>query len=828
MPMKPRKDESQSDFMHRCMSETFGADAPESRTQEQAVAICMSYWRDAHGGEKPKMAEEIARIIARWHQKFGKYPDLEMVFRFAADEYDTPDAADYDDQQEYMVDCLDQVLASDNVEDDEAELVCQNEWEDAHGSYTDEDWMRNDEEVLTKAMTIKHKTHVGEIAPGLEFILSDETIDRMGDMISSDGWDVKNFSKNPVCLFNHRADFVIGKWANLRVADRALRGNLQMAPKGTSARIDEIRKLIDADILKAVSVGFKPIESRPIKGQKATIDFIGEHYTKQELVECSLVAVPANPNALAVAKSLKISDATLDVVFAKYGNRNRQLVRRGVSGESAKTSRNGRSGAMSLAQRIKDAEGRIVALRDKLTEHYKTVDDSNITDAQLEISNELNAKIAQEEKGLAALREAERHLAASSQDDGGEDTGASSVPAVIARTNGTVRTTNSGGNGTTPARPFGLPQKKFDPIDLIIRDGIVKAFAHLNRTSVEESRQRLAALYPRYGDDVTKAYIEYSQRSAVNPAMTTVTGWAAELVQTIFSSMMETLMPKSIFPRLSGMGLSLSFGTAGKISIPTRSRTPTIAGSFVGEGQPIPVRQGAFTAQVLVPKKMGVITTYTREISEHSVPAIEGILRQAISEDTAVSLDSVLIDSNAATAVRPPGLLNGVAATTATAGGGFTALVGDIKALTGALVTSTQGHLRSPAWLMNPQQLNSAGLIPAPNSGVFPFRDEMSQGRLQGYPIIDSGTVPLGTVILVDAADFVVVGGDAPRFDVSDQATLHEEDTTPLPISGTPATVAAPVRSLFQTDSLALRLILPVNWALRRTGVVAWTQNVTW
>jgi hypothetical protein len=33
---------------------------------------------------------------------------------------------------------------------------------------------------------------------------------------------------------------------------------------------------------------------------------------------------------------------------------------------------------------------------------------------------------------------------------------------------------------------------------------------------------------------------------------------------------------------------------------------------------------------------------------------------------------------------------------------------------------------------------------------------------------------------------------------------------------------------MWQTDSLALRLILPVNWALRRTGMVAWTQNVTW
>jgi hypothetical protein len=225
-----------------------------------------------------------------------------------------------------------------------------------------------------------------------------------------------------------------------------------------------------------------------------------------------------------------------------------------------------------------------------------------------------------------------------------------------------------------------------------------------------------------------------------------------------------------------------------------------------------------------------VITTWTREIDEHSIPAIEGLLRQAIQEDTAVSLDSVLLDTNAATVVRPAGLFNGVAPLTPTAGGGFNALVGDLKQLSGAILTGTQGNIRAMAWLMNPQQVLSASLTSAPGVGVFPFKDELGRGQLLTYPVIDSGTVPLGTVGVLDAADFVSVGGEGPRFEISDQATLHMEDTAPLPIGseGTPPTVAAPVRSLFQTDSIALRLILPINWALRRTGVVAWTQGVTW
>jgi hypothetical protein len=37
-------------------------------------------------------------------------------------------------------------------------------------------------------------------------------------------------------------------------------------------------------------------------------------------------------------------------------------------------------------------------------------------------------------------------------------------------------------------------------------------------------------------------------------------------------------------------------------------------------------------------------------------------------------------------------------------------------------------------------------------------------------------------VLLIDAADFIIIEGGAPRFDVSDQATLHLEDSAPLAI----------------------------------------------
>jgi hypothetical protein len=195
-----------------------------------------------------------------------------------------------------------------------------------------------------------------------------------------------------------------------------------------------------------------------------------------------------------------------------------------------------------------------------------------------------------------------------------------------------------------------------------------------------------------------------------------------------------------------------------------------------------------------------------------------------------VAVDSVLIDANPATVIRPAGLLNGVVATPPTAGGGIAGIVGDIVGLINAISTATLGNVRNLVWLVNQTDMLRASLLTAANTGIFPFRDEIRGGTLATIPFIDSATVPAKTMILVDAADFVVVGGDAPRMEMSDQATLHMEDTAPAELvsSGSPGTVASPQRSLFQTDSLALRMVLPLNWIQRRAGTVAWTQNVTW
>jgi HK97 family phage major capsid protein len=286
-------------------------------------------------------------------------------------------------------------------------------------------------------------------------------------------------------------------------------------------------------------------------------------------------------------------------------------------------------------------------------------------------------------------------------------------------------------------------------------------------------------------------------------------------------------MPLSIYAPLSARGARFNFDRAGAIKLPARSATPTLAGAFVGEGAPIPVRRAGLTAVTLTPKKMGVISTFTRELAQHSTPSIEAVIRQAMAEDTAVAVDTILIDTNAATTIRPAGLRNGVAGLTPSAAAPNLAMVADLKALIGAITAVNGG--RDVVVLINPAQ-GLALSFTQTTTGDFMFSGVGEAGQRLGVTFIQSTTVPAGMVIAVDSADFASATGDTPEFDVSDQATIHEEDTTPLPISatGTPNVVAAPVRSLWQTASLGVRMLLDMNWAMRRTGMVSWMENVVW
>jgi hypothetical protein len=301
------------------------------------------------------------------------------------------------------------------------------------------------------------------------------------------------------------------------------------------------------------------------------------------------------------------------------------------------------------------------------------------------------------------------------------------------------------------------------------------------------------------------------QRAAVNPAMTTVATWAAELASVgNFTGLLPSLAPNSVYAALAARGLRLDFTGRGAIKIPSRGAAPQVAGDFILEGAPIPTRRMTLTSTPISPRKLAVLSYYSEELADQSAPSIEAVLRQGMADDTANTLDTKLLDNVAGSTTRPAGLLNGVTPIAATAGGGPAALAGDLGNLAAAIPNAVD-----LVYVMNAADRVRA-LAVAPG--------------LIGVTILEAPGLTAKTVVALDAADFVSGENDQARFDLSSQATVHAEDTAPTAIGmpGAPAVVAAPSISMFQSDLVAIRMVAFLTWAMRRANRVAAVANVTW
>src|SRR5262249_6159436 len=245
-------------------------------------------------------------------------------------------------------------------------------------------------------------------------------------------------------------------------------------------------------------------------------------------------------------------------------------------------------------------------------------------------------------------------------------------------------------------------------------------------------------------------------------------------------------------------------------NIPGRTLAAANAGTWVSEGQVTTVRPLATTTgAALVAKKLMVVQSFSRELAAAS--QVEGIIRQSVSEAAALSLDSSLFGAQAAGA-SPAGLLNGVAALTATAGGGLAALQGDIKALITALANNGAG--KNVVFIAGPSQVASI---------------KLNAGPLFDYPLFASQPLQAANTIIALEPTSLVSGFDpVPEFSVGTQASLHFEDTAPTDITGGTPSPAVPVKSVFSSDLLALRLVLRCAWAMRASGHCQFVSGVTW
>ena len=137
----------------------------------------------------------------------------------------------------------------------------------------------------------------------IKYTISTGSVDREGDTVAVSGWQLGAFKTNPVVLWGHQAgELPIGKCTAIGVEGGALKAVVEFVPADMPAigpLAEAVLRMSRDGFLSATSVGFRPLQFELAKdrddGQSwfPPIDFL-----KQDLLEFSIVSIPANPEAL--------------------------------------------------------------------------------------------------------------------------------------------------------------------------------------------------------------------------------------------------------------------------------------------------------------------------------------------------------------------------------------------------------------------------------------------------------------------------------------------------------------------------------------------------
>ncbi|GAB5436651.1 hypothetical protein [Falsiruegeria mediterranea] len=374
-----------------------------------------------------------------------------------------------------------------------------------------------------------------------------------------------------------------------------------------------------------------------------------------------------------------------------------------------------------------------------------------------------------------------------------------------------------------------------------VGDAMVAEF--LRFTSQRDPDQTLRELHP--GDDgrlCRKVARDLMVKAASDPAKITHAGFGAELVRSGMGGWIRQLEAVAVFGAIMAQGgRQLPMDGINSLTYPHRSTTHlgSVAQSFVGEGASIPVKDGMLASRTFSRKKMGVITVATAELNKVAVEPLRDIMLEMITADTGQMLDGAILDPtfNGIATIRPSSpWLN--AANRASVGTDLTSIIADLSWLIGQIdrpkqpliIMDSARALRLRSWRDN------MGWVFAP---------EMANGTILGTPFVASANVPTDQVYIIDADDFAA-WTPVPEIDISQTATIamaDDDGVAPtmadtnavndtggsIHISDAPTTTPATVvRSTFQTDSVALRVVQPIEWGMLREARTAYLTAVVW
>jgi HK97 family phage major capsid protein len=298
--------------------------------------------------------------------------------------------------------------------------------------------------------------------------------------------------------------------------------------------------------------------------------------------------------------------------------------------------------------------------------------------------------------------------------------------------------------------------------------------------------------------------------TAVVKALTTAT---PVIPQDFTKDLIELLREQSVVRAAGARVMSMPMG---QLTIP-RQRLGATA-TWLGEGQDLTATSAGFDAIQLTWKKLGAITSVTKELVEFSPLDVESIVTTDLVAQMALAEDIEFLNGTGS-AYRPTGIIAQTASSNllpSNATVNFANVVADLRAVELALnVNLVYGP---KAWFMHPGVVGFLKTL-SNGFGIYPFAEELEQGKLLGYPVHTTVQLPtnLGgstnqTKIILAAVNDLIIG-DAYRTEVS------------VTTEGSWVESAATVNS-FSRDLIGIKATNSVDFAMKH-GVSAAVLTAT-
>jgi len=591
-------------------------------------------------------------------------------------------------------------------------------------------------------------------------------------------------------------------------------------------RVDTAWGEVKAGLVRGVSIGFRALPDgyEPIKDG-------GIRYLKTEVLELSLVSVPANQEATITA--IKSFDREQRGVTA-CNTASVRLLSPENSGASPKSNQLPPANAGVPIQKYgtnmsKTIAEQIVALENTRTAKFtamqdvmqKSIDDGRSSDAaEQESFDTLEQEVASIDGDLKRLRALERAAAASAKPVGEVK---NAVDAAVARA------------GSTPIVAVKHEEKLDKGIPFV-------RFVSCVALGKGNLMQGLEIAKSRYGENsdivgLLKGCVERGTsvitKAPTSSATTGDTAWAGALVplyQRYAGDFLEYLRPMTVIGRLGQNGIPGP--TMVPFNVNIAGQTSGATAGWVGESQAKPVTRAGFTSVNFGWYKVAAICVLSDELIRLSSPSAEALMRTELAKAVVERLDIDFLDANvtAIPGVRPASITNGVSATNST-GNDADAVRADVRA---AFLPFINANI-NPAgavWIMSTSRALALSLM-YNTLGQRDFPDMMmTGGRFVGIPVLATEYATADSngddVVLINAPDIWMADDGEVTIDVSREASLQMQDNPTIDAANGGAPVAASLVSLWQTNSVGIRAERYINYAKRRTQAVQIIGNVNW